>query len=387
MRLDAKTDTLGGIVDGKQRPSFDNRDGTTSALRPGARDPFDFPDTFARIRHLARQIDGEELADWLSVLDRELPHFERAAIAWIDLIHVLVQDAEPRYRPKGRGPLKKEEVKTVIVYLVRADRYDIPWVPRYLEPLVVDVLADLAIDAVVEFLNTNAPRDPNWPRGSSRLTMSEVWRRFKRGVRRVFGWLFRPFGLLASRLYFAFHRPSVLRPAIRSAIDAVNRESQTVHRQGLLERLAKVGEWIGHNRETLVEGFKLVTIVVDSVEALTWLDGPEKKVQARRFVYAALDEFGFDYSNRIVKVKLDRAIGVAIDSAVHLFNRRGLFEHSSDPAATPGATPPRSYGPPDDKDGARPGRRRSRDPLAAPVSTLPPGRRRPAARRYRYRGP
>jgi hypothetical protein len=305
--------------------------------RPTVDAAAELPDIFARIRRLGTAFHAHEIADFMEVIDRAFHDLSRAGIAWIDLIHVLVTHSEQRYRGSGQGELKKQEVKTVILYLVRADRYDIPHVPRYLEPLVVDVFADVAVDSVVAFLNANSHRDPHWPPPDTRLTISGVWRSVRRVVGRILGRLLMPFGVVASRIYFALRFPVPLSPALKSALDAVNERSATTQHEGLLERVEWIGTWIGHNRDALVALFELASIVADQVEALHWMSGEEKKEYARSFVYALLDELHFDYSSRAVGFKLDAGINFALDASVHLFHQRGLFKRRAthDPLSYP----------------------------------------------------
>jgi hypothetical protein len=386
MKLPEKTDAAWRLIDalGADGAAYRRRS-RAAGQRPDEPDPFDFPDLFARIHRLCERLDGEDIAEFLTVLDDFMPELRDAAIAWVDLLHILIQDAETRYRRKGQGQLKKDEVKTVVIYLIRADRCDIPGVPRYLEPLVVDVVVDVLVDSIVAFLNLNKHRDLNWDVGRSNRTLYELFRRVKRVVVAVLEFVIvRPVSWVVSRIYFAFHRPSRLTPALRSAVEAVNEHSLTVRRKGLLEWIANIGTWIGHNRHAVVEGVQIVTIVVDSVEAYADLDGPAKKVIARRFVYDVLDEFGFDYSNPVVKVKLDAGIGFAIDSVVHLFHRRDLFERRTtrrEPA------PPLFAVTPPEAGAAPPSWRRTRDPLAARTSTRSTGPRLPARPRSRFRVP
>jgi hypothetical protein len=384
MKTPEKTDAAWRLIDAMRADAAGQRR-LEPRRRPGEPDPFDFPGLFARILRLCEQVDPGEIAEFLTVLDEYMPALQDAALAWIDVLHILVQDAEKRYRARDQGALKKDEVKTVVVYLIRADRYDIPRVPRYLEPLVVDVVVDVMIDAIVAFLNVNPRPDRNWDVGTSGRTRFEFFRRLKRAVGKVLELLIvRPVSWVATRIYFAVHRPGRLTPAMRSALDRVNQHSLTVRRQGLLELVAKVATWIGNNRNAVVEGVEIVTIVVDSVEAYSGLDGPGKKVIARRFVYDVLDELGFDYSNPFVKVKLDAGIGFGIDSVVHLFHRRGLFERRTTRRES---APPLFDTTPAAAVAAPPDWRHSRGPLAARTSTPWTDQRQPASRRSPYRAP
>lgn len=95
------------------------------------------PVTLARLRRLFQEAVGggadEELIAALSALARRGDEIVRAFVVWVDLVETLVQDAERRYGTKpGQGQLKAGEVKAVFRYLLRAERFDIPQVPRIL---------------------------------------------------------------------------------------------------------------------------------------------------------------------------------------------------------------------------------------------------------------
>jgi hypothetical protein len=305
------------------------RDGSRAG---GADDPCNWPETFARVHHALRQIDIEESGHYLSVIARNWPDIQRAGIAWLDLIHVLVQSAEEGYRPVGKGQLKKDEVKTVIVFLIRSERADIPHVPRSFEPVVVDVVADFAVDAVVALLNANAPRDPNWreaPR--ARPGLREVWRIVKFSVKTVL----RPFVDLAGRVlswvYFRLRHPAKVSPAIRKALERIEKDADTAKRPGLIHEVSTLIAWAGRNRDSIVGVVELVGVVVEVVEGFRSMTGPQKKACATQLVHQVLEELGFDTGGLVVKVKLDLAVDFAIDATVHLFNKRGIFEKSDLP--------------------------------------------------------
>jgi hypothetical protein len=286
---------------------------------PREDDPCSLPETYRRVRREIRQIRGEDVAHFLDVLARDWPDVQRAAIAWIDLVQVLVVHTETRHGSPGSGTLKKREVKAAIAYLMRSDRVDIPHVPRVVEPIVVDVIADFAVDVIVDFLNRNRERDPAWREAERRGVR---WRAFLHKIARA---TLTPFGRVITRLYFIIRRPIVLRPALRSALDAVERDSLSASHPALLERVAELGGWIGRNHDSLVALFELVGAVVDTMEDFAHLDGTQKKACARRLIYAVLEDLGFDTGGFVVSVKLDMAIDFAIDAAVHLFERRGIF--------------------------------------------------------------
>jgi hypothetical protein len=317
------------------------REGHALGRRDGRPDACDLPERLDEIRALLRQVDPNELVDVLDVVVRDWPWFRDATVAWVHLIDTLAQTAERRYAPKGRGEHKKEEVKGVIVYLMRAERFDIPRVPVYLEPVVIDVVADITVDAIVGLWNTFQPHD--WLEATFTPPVAEAprraWLRVKRFLERV---VFAPVARAMARVYWWVRRPSRLTPAVQSAVEAIARDSRFTGRGGVFERVASLARDLSRNRESLVAGVQIVAIVADVVEDVQDMDGPQKKACAKVLFYDVLDDLGVDTSNWIVKAKLDIGLDLAIDAVVALLNKRKLFVHQERPRpaiATAGARP------------------------------------------------
>jgi hypothetical protein len=69
--------------------------------------------------------------------------------------------------------------------------------------------------------------------------------------------------------------------------------------------------------------------VVQEIEGFLEATGPEKKAYAKQVVFEVLGDLGFDSSNFFFSVKVEAGVDMAIDSIVHLFNKRNVFSHSA----------------------------------------------------------
>ncbi len=171
---------------------------------------------------------GKELANALNSLAQHSDDIQMSVIAWVELIEVLVQNAETRYGSKsGRGALKASEVKSVMRYLLRADRLNIPKVPAFIEPVIIDLLVDWSIEVVVSILNesgriwvTNDPAPRSW---TCRLTIPFHW--VAKAVSRITWPLWYPLAKLGVYIWQALrYRRPPFRPKLRSALKLVERE-------------------------------------------------------------------------------------------------------------------------------------------------------------------
>src|SRR6185369_14193432 len=79
---------------------------------------------------------------------------QRAIVVWIDLVEVLIQNAERRYgATPGMGPMKAAEVKEVVRYFMRNRRLNIPDIPQFLQPVIIDLAVDWSVDVLVLIAN------------------------------------------------------------------------------------------------------------------------------------------------------------------------------------------------------------------------------------------
>lgn len=287
--------------------------------------------TIWNLRRLLREAMGEgaseELANVLNFLVAQRDRIERAFIAWIDLIDVLVRHEEQRYGSKpGRGPQKAAELKAVMRYLLRAERLDIPRVPEILEPVVLDIVVDYTVDWVVLVLNQYGMWGQSAPIPAPRGTF---WRTLWRWLCRVTAPLWHLLVRLFRRLWDAFRRPAQLRPEVAAAVEKLEREGLMEDPGELIRAAVGALEWVGEHREQLVAAFELVFAAVQEAENYLELSGSEKKAYARDLVFAVLDEIGFAERTGLAFAVLISLVDTSIEGAVHLFNKHNVFTHRS----------------------------------------------------------
>lgn len=286
--------------------------------------------TIWEVRRLLRTAKAEgldkDLATTLDFLAKHSEAIQRAVVVWIDLIEVLIQNAERRYgATPGMGQLKAAEVKEVVRYLMRDRRFNIPDVPRSLQPVIIDLLVDWSVDVIVLMANQYGL----WVEKGSGIVSRSIFARLGLQLRRGTRLLFVRLIWLYERIRQAFQRPFVIRPEVKAALEAVEREGLIVNQGQLFHGVADLLVWVSSRRKALMALVDVVSAAVHEAEAYLALSGPEKKVYARDLVLAVLDELGFAQRTGLLFAIIDSTINSSIDASVHLFNKRGLFSHGS----------------------------------------------------------
>ena len=286
--------------------------------------------TIWEVRRLLRTAKAEgldkDLATTLDFLAKHAEAIQRAVVVWIDLIEVLVQNAERRYGASpGMGQLKAAEVKEVVRYLMRERRFNIPDVPRSLQPVIIDLLVDWSVDVIVLMANQYGLWDEKGYVKVSRSLFARLGLRLRRGVRLLFVQILWLYG----RMRQAFQRPIVIRPEVKAALEAVEREGLIVNQGQLFRGVADLLVWVSTRRKVLMALVDVVSAAVHEAEAYLALSGPEKKAYARDLVLAVLDELGFAQRTGLLFAIIDSTINSSIEASVHLFNKRGLFSRES----------------------------------------------------------
>lgn len=290
----------------------------------------EFRSDIAEIRRLIRVAlaDGmdKDLASALDFLARHDKAIQRAFVVWIDLIEVLIQNAEQRYgATPGMGQLKAAEVKEVMRYLMRARRFNLPEVPRALQPVIIDLLVDWSVDVIVLMANQYGL----WVEKGSLTISQSIFARLGLRLRRVARLLVVYCIWLFGRIRQAFQRPVVIRPELQAAIEAIEREGLIVSQGQLFRGVADLLVWVSARRKTLMALVEVVSAAVHEAEVYVSLSGPEKKAYARDLVLAVLDELGFNQRVGLLFAIIDSTINSSIEASVHLFNKRGVFSHDS----------------------------------------------------------
>ncbi|HEX8967759.1 MAG TPA: hypothetical protein VF937_07765 [Chloroflexota bacterium] len=279
-----------------------------------------------------RQLLGEamsggtdrELIAVLNSLVTNRDSIERAIVAWVDLIEVLVQDAEQRYGSQPhRGSLKSADVRAVMRYLLRPGRLtlELPHVPPELEPFVTEVIVQWSVDAVVEVANSYGLWVDMQP--EQQLTGLGRW------LAQTFAPVLRGVGNLALWAWERLYPPPTLSPALRSAVEAVERESLIAQQPAVITSIGAAFTWIGQHRTNIVAAVQLVAAVVNEAETFANLSGAEKKAYAHDLVFAVLEEAGLHVPDGLLRAKLSAIVSAAIEALVHVFNKRNKFTHRS----------------------------------------------------------
>ncbi|HYC89911.1 MAG TPA: hypothetical protein VEO54_11920 [Thermoanaerobaculia bacterium] len=281
------------------------------------------------VRQLLRTAvaDGldKDLATALNFLARHGEAIRRAVIVWIDLIEVLVQDAERRYGGQpGKGALKAAEVKEVVRYLMRDRSFAIPDVPRHLQPVIIDLVVDWSIDVLVLMANRYGLWvDGTVPRPHSLFSRFRAW--LGKKARLLFAYVLYLYG----RIRQAFQTPVVISPEVKAAVEALEREGLIVSQEQFFRGIGDLLVWVSSRRRTLLALVEVVSTAVQEAEGYLSMSGPEKRAYTRDLVLAVLDELGFEHRTGLLFAIIDSTIYTAIEGSVHLFNKRGLFSHRS----------------------------------------------------------
>jgi hypothetical protein len=285
--------------------------------------------TIWKVRRLLREAAGagvhEDVFRALNMLAAHGPAIQRAVIVWVDLIEVLVQDVERRYGAvPGQGTLKREEVKAVMRYLLRSERIDVPCVPEFLEPLVIDMLVDWSIDAVVLVSN----RHGLWGEVAQRPTpgrrlltaLAVQGRKFVRPLLRFLGWL-------ANVIHDMGRARVSISPDLKAALDAVEREGLLFNNGDSFLFLSNTLAWLGQHRKSIIASTELVFTAVQEAEKFISQSGAQKKAYARDLIFVVLTELGFVPRTGLLSAIIDSLISSGIEAAVHLFHKRNVFTH------------------------------------------------------------
>jgi len=264
----------------------------------------------------------KDIVEVLESLAKKREQVERAVVVWVDLIEVLVQTQEQRYgdRP-GMGAIKKAEVKEVVGYLLRGRHFEIPHVPEFFVPVVIEIAVDWTIDAVVLSANRYGLWKEEEPSAGPVLSIFRRWL-----------WAaLRPLTLAIAWVVARIRdlvRPRVqLRPEVLPALQAVEREGLIVKEKDLITGFSNLMQWTGTHRKQLIAMVELLFEVVQEAEGYLSLSGPEKKAYASDLVLAVLDELGFSERTGLMFALVDSMVSSGIEVAVHLFNKRGVLRH------------------------------------------------------------
>jgi hypothetical protein len=290
-----------------------------------------------RLLGLLRAATGPGMAEEFGAILRDLAEhgydIERGIAAWIGALEILVQGSEQRH-PDGAGTLKKAEVKSAMHYVLSSSRFEIPSVPRYLQPVVIDFFVDWSIDALVSAANGYhlwTPDPPEPPSLRSFLTgvldrLLQVTRPLLEGVA----------GLFAA-IYVQLRYWAPLSPELRAALDKVKEEGLIANKQDLMRRGTQLVIFVGEHGPQVTAMFQLVFEAVREAEFIATLSGPDKKTYAVNLIMEVLEELGFPVDTPLFSAIARAIIGGAIESALDIFKKRApeTFQPSATPATQP----------------------------------------------------
>lgn len=273
---------------------------------------------------LGQGVDREIIGaiGWLA---RNGDRIERAVVAWVDLIEVLVQAQERRYGSgPGLGRLKKDEMKEVIRALLVKERLRIPHIPDFLVPAFLNFFVDWVVDAVVLMEN----RHGMWEVGRESHRPSRVfWAVVRQWLRALFRPVWAAIVWTALSIGELFRTRAPLSPELAAALTEVQRNGVIPHVSDLISGAEKVLLWISVHRVQLIAAFELILAAVHEAERFIELPGAEKKAYAQSLVLAVLDEMGLQERTGLLFAIVDSLIGSSIEAAVNVFNKRGVFVH------------------------------------------------------------
>jgi hypothetical protein len=286
--------------------------------------------TLSEVRHLLGELAGAGASDELVALGRELAghagEMRQATLVWIDVIETLVQDAEGRHGARGRGAVKRREITWVVEYLLRTERLRIPDVPAALQPVAIDLCAEVSIRALVTVLDDHALLMGRPAARSARVaaTLRWSWHQFWRPLELVSG----PIARWLSRPYSAVRYHRALSPTLQSALAALEETNAASSGRGTFDALESLFRWLAEHPEVVGALSRLVSIAVTEAERWSALDGPSKKRLAEDIILGVLRDLGLGQGllgSTIAQVSVD----VAVDAIVGVFNKRHFFLHAN----------------------------------------------------------
>jgi hypothetical protein len=268
---------------------------------------------------------ADELISLLNAFTQNTTRIQRFIIVWLDLIEVLVQQAEKRHGAiHGRGKIKTAEVKLAVDYLLRSGRFSMPNVPPAVASFVTDRVVGWAIDMIV--LQTN--RYGLWETTRVQPSLARrIWDAIQGTILSVGLVLANAAVRMAEWVTRIVHPRPALSPALKAALDAVAREGAIGSEQDLIAEVSRLFIWLGSHREELVQATELVFGAVQEIETLLHLTGAQKKLLAKDVIWDVLEQIGFAPQSGLLEAVVDSGIDLLIEVAVHFFNKGGVFEH------------------------------------------------------------
>lgn len=283
---------------------------------------------------LLREAMSGGVAEKLAALRRDVNDnraaIQKGLIVWVHLVEALVQEAE---RTGKDGPRKKRQVKAALFRILTDPKAQLPGIPAYLYPLVMDIAVEWMIEAVVQVENGYGLWDARSKDDESRLMANFVgW--LKQVLERPWEWAAR----VVLNTYFMIKYRQPLQPELRKAVENVETYGIMADKRSLIHSLVEFLRFVGMHGEQVIAGIKLIFDAVYQAESFLELDGPGKKQYAHDLIIATLEELGFPVGSGLFGMIADVFINAGIESAWSIFNERApeSFKHRRHPGSTAG---------------------------------------------------
>jgi hypothetical protein len=315
---------------------------------PAAKPPEPMRQEVERLAGLLRDVmQGGAADDFARAFQAFAKHgddIRQASVLWIEVIQRLVQACEQRY-PHKHGALKKSMVKTAARYLIDRDRFDVPGVPPYLQPFVLDIAVDWSIDILVSMTKQYGLWD------TARMPERHLWspvRWVLHSLKRIGDAAGPVLAKIPLAIWRSLEEHSALTPELKSSLDAVVKRRLLSRKVDLLGDIPDAVVWIGDHGDELKEALQLIFEAVQLAEGFLERSGSEKKAYARDLIFAVLEEYGMIPGDGLMGAIANIFIDIGIDSAVNLFNtfpqHSPAFKHRShtiagSPSPAPSQTP------------------------------------------------
>ncbi|ODS22365.1 hypothetical protein AB835_14565 [Candidatus Endobugula sertula] len=104
-----------------------------------------------KIRRLLREITGQgmdiDIANKIKLIAEGGQQFSRALVAWLSFIDTLLNSANKRYGTT-EDQITTREVKAAVRLIYRSRKIDMPHIPNWIEPIIIDLLVSLSVDII-----------------------------------------------------------------------------------------------------------------------------------------------------------------------------------------------------------------------------------------------
>jgi hypothetical protein len=264
---------------------------------------------------------SQEFAKKLKILDDNRAEIENGIVAWVKLVEVIVQGAEQRY-PDGHGARKKAQVRAALYQIVSGEDFEIPKVPRYLQPVIMEIVVDWFVEVIVANANEYELWDSREP---DKGWMGSIWALLGMAMKLLLA----PLAEIFSWIYVKVRYSEPLTPELEAAVQQVKDTRLISNKRELLGSPTDLITFVAEHSQQIAAGTRLFFEVVHQAERFVSLSGPDKKAYARNVILDVLDELGFPVGGGLFGAIVTAFIDSGIESAWSIFNKRApeAFRH------------------------------------------------------------